>query len=200
LDKGGFRNITAIGNLSLLGHRLLGLVCSQKCPGDAILKTFDLARALRDNGVPVVSGFHTPMERECLALLLRGSQPVVICPARAIDRMRVPQAWRVALEADRLLVLSPFQARNRSPTAELAHRRNEFVATLADKILVAHASPDSKTERLCCGLLKQGKQVLLLESVNNENLLALGAAALSLPKLIAFLAPMATQQSADENV
>jgi hypothetical protein len=34
------------------------------------LKTYDLARDLRDADVPVIGGFHTPMEKECLRLLL----------------------------------------------------------------------------------------------------------------------------------
>ena len=78
-----------IGNLRLLDEPLTALFCSNRCPGDLILKTYDLARAMRDAGVPVIGGFQTPMERECLGLLLRGSQPLVVCPARGIDNMRV---------------------------------------------------------------------------------------------------------------
>jgi hypothetical protein len=58
----------------LLNHRLLGFLCSRRCPGDLILRTYDLIRALRDAGVPVVGGFQSPMEKECLELLLRGSR------------------------------------------------------------------------------------------------------------------------------
>ena len=68
-------------SLKILERRLLGLFCSTKCPGDAILQTYDLVRALRDAGVAVIGGFHSPMEKECLDLLLRGNQPIVICPA-----------------------------------------------------------------------------------------------------------------------
>jgi predicted AAA+ superfamily ATPase len=46
-----------------------------------VLRTFALA--LREAGIPVIGGFHAPMEKECLDLLLRGTQPVVICPARS---------------------------------------------------------------------------------------------------------------------
>jgi hypothetical protein len=48
------------------------------------------------------------MERECLALLLRGTQPVIVCPARSIGRMRIPAAWKEATARGRLLALSPF--------------------------------------------------------------------------------------------
>ena len=108
------------GNLRLLDEPLTALFCSNRCPGDLILKTYDLARAMRDAGVPVIGGFQTPMERECLRLLLRGSQPVVVCPARSIDNMRIPRDWRPALDQDRMLILSAFPTTRRRPTAALA--------------------------------------------------------------------------------
>lgn len=139
--------IWTIGNLKILERRLLGLFCSTKCPGDAILQTYDFVRALRDAGVAVIGGFHSPMEKECLDLLLRGNQPIVICPARSIERIRLPVAWRKPLVEDRLLVLSPFEAKHRRVTTDLAESRNRFIAALADEIFVAHAATGSKTER-----------------------------------------------------
>ncbi len=38
----------AIGNVQLLVAPMLALFCSIKCPGELILKLFDLARELRD--------------------------------------------------------------------------------------------------------------------------------------------------------
>jgi predicted Rossmann fold nucleotide-binding protein DprA/Smf involved in DNA uptake len=84
------KTLTASGNLDILQRKKLALFCSVKCPGTLILQTYDLARVLRNAGVTVISGFHSPMEKECLALLLRGTQPVIVCPARSIERMRVP--------------------------------------------------------------------------------------------------------------
>ena len=62
----------AMGNVVVLQRNLLGLICSIKCPGSIILKTFDTIRALRDAGVTMVGGFLSPMERDCLDILLRG--------------------------------------------------------------------------------------------------------------------------------
>ena len=123
--------IWAIGDLGRLDRPLLGFFCSARCPGDVILRTYDVALALREAGVPVIGGFHSPMERECLDLLLRGKQPIVMCPARSIQRMRIPTTWRPALEQKRLLIISPFEARHRRATAELAEQRNRFVVALA---------------------------------------------------------------------
>src|ERR1700747_2240683 len=76
--------IAALGTLDLIQARPLALFCSIKCPGDVILGTYDLIRALRDAGIPMIGGIHSPMEKECLTLRLRGTQPIIICPARAI--------------------------------------------------------------------------------------------------------------------
>ena len=164
-----------IGNLRLRDEPLTALFCSNRCPGDLILKTYDLARAIRDAGIPVIGGFQTPMESECLRLLLRGSQPVVVCPARGIDNMRVPRDWRPALDDGRLLVLSPFPATARRPTAEFASRRNDLVAELAQRIFIAHAAPGSKTEAFARRLAESGKPLLTLDSLANANLVEMGA-------------------------
>ena len=164
-----------IGNLSLLDAPLTALFCSNRCPGDLILKTYDLARAMRDTGVPVIGGFQTPMERECLRLLLRGEQPVVICPARGIDAMRIPRDWRPALDDGRLLVLSPFPSTVRRPRAELAAQRNDLVADLAQRVFIAHAAPGSRTEAFARTLAASGKPLLTLDSAANGNLVAMGA-------------------------
>ena len=132
---------TSRGDLRLLEEPLTAFFCSARCPGDLILKTYDLARAMRDAGTPVIGGFQTPMEKECLRLLLRGRQPVVVCPARGIGNIRIPADWRPALEEGRLLVFSSFSSSHRRPTAELATQRNSIVASLASRIFIAHAAP-----------------------------------------------------------
>ena len=105
----------------------------------------------RDTGRCVISGFHSPVEKECLQILLRGTQPIIICPARSLPR-RVPPEWQQPLAAGRLLVLSPFTARENRVTADLATRRNEFVAALANEVFIVHATAgghlDSLSHRL----------------------------------------------------
>jgi predicted Rossmann fold nucleotide-binding protein DprA/Smf involved in DNA uptake len=167
--------ITAIGDPAIMRSPLLALFCSARCPGRLILRTYDLAVALRDAGVAVVSGFHTPMEKECLALLLRGTQPVVVCPARSIAGMRIPPAYSGPLAAGRLLLLSPFAESERRITAETAERRNRLVAALARTALVAHAAPGSRTEALCREIASSGARLLTLDDPANAPLAALGA-------------------------
>ncbi len=44
--------IWALGNLDILTMPFLGFFCATRCPGNAILRTYDLALALREAGVP----------------------------------------------------------------------------------------------------------------------------------------------------
>ncbi len=166
---------TLLGNRDILRHPLLALFCSVRCPGNLILQTYDLARALRDAGTVIVGGFHTPMEKECLALLLRGTQPVVICPARGLDGMRLPTAWKTPLAEGRLLLLSPFPASERRVTADLAAARNTFVAHIAARVFVAHAAPGGRTHALCRDTLAAGKPLLPLDDPANAALITIGA-------------------------
>jgi len=179
LAVGGFPGVYAVGETAALGGRRLALFCSVRCPGEIILQTYDLALALRSAGLTVVGGFHAPMERECLDLLLRGRQPVVVCPARSIDGMRLPGAWRTPLSEVRLLVLSPFAPEQRRVTARLAKDRNRFVAALADEVLVAYAAPGGRLEQLCREVVAQGKPSLTLASAANRHLVELGARAVT---------------------
>jgi len=122
------------------------------------------------------------MERECLALLLRGRQPIIICPARSIEGMRLPKPWRQAMDEGRLLVLSSFPAGQNRATAERAHSRNLLVAALADEVFVSHASPGGKMEQFCRQVVSWRKPLLTFDAPENANLLAFGARPVLVPE------------------
>ena len=140
--------LTTAGSIALLGQPKTALFCSSRCPGEAILRAYDQAARWRDAGRCVISGFHSPVEKECLRILLRGSQPVIICPARTLEKMRLPSDWQKALADGRLLILSGFSGSEHRVTSALAARRNELVAALADEVWFAHVAPGGEMERL----------------------------------------------------
>jgi predicted Rossmann fold nucleotide-binding protein DprA/Smf involved in DNA uptake len=140
--------LRAIGQLELLNLPKTALFCSNRCPGDAILAAYDQAQHWRDAGRCVISGFHSAIEKECLQILLRGLQPIIICPGRSIETMRIPKEWRPGIEEGRVLLLSPFESSQRRVTATLAERRNRLVAAMADEVYFAHIAPDGRTARL----------------------------------------------------
>lgn len=175
LGTGAPRTIWALGNREILNNKKIGFFCSAKCPGDLIIKTCDLAKKWRDDGVTVISGFHSPMEQECLTILLRGNQSVIVCPARGIENMRLKAEYKTPLAESRLLFLSPFPGKEKRMTADLALARNRFVSALADEIFVTYAAESGKIEAFCCELAARGKSLTTLESDANANLIALGA-------------------------
>ncbi|MBU4176199.1 MAG: DNA-processing protein DprA [Proteobacteria bacterium] len=175
LGKDAPNNISSIGNLDILRHNSTSFFCSTKCPGDLIVKTYDFAQILRDADMTVISGFHSPMERECLTILLRGAQPVIVCPAKSIDNMRINREYKKPLKDGRLLFLSPFDKNQRRISAKSSHYRNLFVAALSAVIFVTHAEPSSKTEGLCRRLLFWQKPLYTFDSDFNKNIIDMGA-------------------------
>ena len=168
------KDITAIGNLDILHNKTLAVFSSAKCPGAIILKTYDLMKKLREADITVISGFHSAMERECLNILLKGKQPMIICPARSIEGMRIRAEYKKPLKEERLLFLSPFPEEEKRISSERALRRNYFVAALATSIFIPYAAPKSSTEMFCQEILKWGKQVYTIADEKNKNLLAAG--------------------------
>jgi predicted Rossmann fold nucleotide-binding protein DprA/Smf involved in DNA uptake len=162
------RAVTAIGNSKILQNKALAVFCSNKCPGNIILKTYDLMRRVREKGITVISGFHSAVERECLNILLKGREPVIICPARSIDKMRIKTEYKKPLEDGRLLILSPFTGRENRISSERALRRNYFVA-----------APKSTTEMFCHEILKWEKQVYTIDDKKNMNLMEEGLSTIS---------------------
>jgi predicted Rossmann fold nucleotide-binding protein DprA/Smf involved in DNA uptake len=159
-------SFAAIGNPQLLTATKTAVLCSRQCPGEVILRLFDLARRLRTSDLTFIGGFHTPAERDFLHHLLPGSCRLIICPARRLEGMRVPAVWQKAIAAERMLLLSPFTGESqRRQSARLAERRNELVVALADQILLLHAAPASRTAVLVKQATQQGKSLLALPFV-----------------------------------
>jgi len=140
--------IAILGPSAPLWASMVALLCSKEAPGATILKAFDQAAAWRDAGRCVISGFHSPLERQCLDILLRGTQPVVMALARGLDVVRLPAELRKALDDGRLTIVSSFPATEKRVTTDLAHRRNRFVAALADEVVFAYVAPGGSLARL----------------------------------------------------
>ena len=134
-----------------------------------------MARALRDGSVAVIGGFHSPIEKDCLDLLLHGTQAVIICPARSIRNMRISSEHKQALKEGRLLFMSPFDENQRRISAKTSEFRNLFVAALSEQVFVAHAEPGGKIENLCRDILSWKKPIYTFNSDHNKNLIEMGA-------------------------
>ena len=165
------------GENNILNSLKIALFCSVKCPGKLVLETYDLARRFRDEGITVISGFHSPMEQECLRILIRSPHPTVWCLARGIYRQipLTPVDCRSAVAEGRLVMATQFPDTVTHITKETAMQRNHLVAELASAIVVAHAAPGSKMENFCHELLAMGKPLYTFDHVDNTILIKAGA-------------------------
>lgn len=153
----------------------IAFFCSQSCPGDVILRAQDWANARGQDDSPVISGFHTPVERDVLRILLRSGAPVIHVLARALDGARLPAALRSAEKEGRALITSPFAATVRQTSARTAEQRNRHILTRASSVLFAHAAVGGKTEALAAEAIAMGLPVFTLPSPGNANLTGMGA-------------------------
>ena len=137
----------SLGNVDLLNLPKIAFLCSRNCPEDAKLKSLRWADEQRERGICVISGYHSPIEREVLQRLLPGSQPIVIAFARGLAK--IDQELEAHIEAGRLLVISRYAESVSHADEAKCFQRNRMMLDLADEAVIGHASPGGKLERLC---------------------------------------------------
>ncbi|MFP4029471.1 MAG: DNA-processing protein DprA [Candidatus Brocadiia bacterium] len=190
--------IYARGITEIISGRKMALFSSRQVPGMPISRTYDLMRGLQDASIRVTGGFHSPMERESLDILLRGEQPVIVCPARTIDPYQIPNKWQKAVNNGQMLLLSPFESKHRHQTRELARKRNEFVAALADLVVIAYAEPGGMTEDIARQALEWGKPTVTFDIDDNQNLAEMDVERMGVKEILAHTTDF--QQTAERDM
>jgi predicted Rossmann fold nucleotide-binding protein DprA/Smf involved in DNA uptake len=137
-----------LGNGDLLKLHKVAFLCSRSCPASLVPRIRSWAIEQRSNGICVISGFHSRVEKMVLLHLLEGSQPVILALASGIKKEIEPEL-QPALAAGRLLTITRYAPSVTHPCEEKCYQRNRMMLQLADEIVVAYASPGGKLERLC---------------------------------------------------
>ncbi|TAG07919.1 MAG: hypothetical protein EAZ42_12155 [Verrucomicrobia bacterium] len=133
----------ASGNLSLLDQPATAFLCSTKCPGDKILEAYEWARHQCDTGGTVISGFHTPVEKDVLAILLRRGANILWVPARDLPKS-VPKELKSTDDEGRFMILSPFTyGKIIRPSRESCSLRNRFILNYSSARYIPHIAKGS---------------------------------------------------------
>jgi len=136
------------GPFKLLKNPATAFLCSTQCPGDKILEAYDWARRQCDTGGTVISGFHTPVEKDVLAILARRGANIIWVPARALPK-HIPMDLQPAFDEGRLAILSPFSPGQHSrPTRASCAARNRFVVGQAHSRYIPHIAAGSSLRDL----------------------------------------------------
>jgi len=136
----------SLGNLELLQLHKVAFLCSRTCPEAAALTTRKWADGQREKGACVISGYHSPIERDVLGRLLMGTQPVIIALAKGLRKL-VPEL-NAHLAVGRLLIITRYADSVSHPCEAKCFQRNRMMMDLADEIVIGYASPGGNLERL----------------------------------------------------
>ncbi len=130
--------IAMLGDDSILDLPKVGFLSSRKVPPAAVMKCYDWATDMRDQGVCVTGGFQSPLERDVLAFLLQGKQPVVWVLAHKLwTEKGVPKPYREPIASGRLLVVSPVARSVMRVDARTAAIRNRYVLEHSERVVFA---------------------------------------------------------------
>lgn len=143
-----------LGNIDFLKNHKTAFLCSRKIEAAAVLKCYEWALLQRDRGLCVISGFHSPIEKEVLEILLKGVQPIIIVKARG-KMTSLPAKYKKAIAEKRLLLLYPFTESVKRITSITAQQRNELIIRLADVVVIGHASEEGEIKKIIGNNIKK---------------------------------------------
>ena len=153
--------LTGLGNAALLNQPLTAFFASRTCPGSAIRAAMDWAVAEARSGRTIIGGFHSPLERSVLEVLLAAHGKVVIALARDVGNARMPSTWRQAALKGEIAVVSVTPDVQRL-TGTLARLRNDWVSNLAASTVIAYAQPGGQLEIDAIRWRNEGRKVNML--------------------------------------
>lgn len=133
-------NVVYLGNKELLKQPKTAFLASSTIPVDMVLKCYDWAVKMRDEGRCVISGFSSRLEKDVWDFLAKGKQPIILVMARAIYKT-IPTDLQPLLDSGRLLIISTSNATRQSKTTALA--RNRYICELADRIFFVGVTEQS---------------------------------------------------------
>jgi len=138
--------VKTIGNVKLLDMpEKVAFLSSRKIAPTAIMRCYEWASKVRDEARCIVGGFHSPLEKDVLKFLLRGTAPVVIVLARTLWK-RVPEELRVPVDEGRLLIVSPVSTA-RADVAS-AEARNRWILSNCTSFVLGSLDPVGRLSRL----------------------------------------------------
>jgi hypothetical protein len=146
LSPEGFQYQT-LGNTELLKHTKTAFLCSRKVPAGIILKSYDWAKQQRAAGNCIVCSNHSPIEKDVFDILLKGQQPLILVFPRGLKKRWKPEILE-AVQTNRLLIVSPFDATVTRITRETARIKNETIIELSDEIMAGYVEKGGQLEEL----------------------------------------------------
>lgn len=149
-----------LGNTDLLQLPKTAFLCSRHISATAVLKCYDWATEQRRQGVCVIGGFHSPLEKDVFQLLIKGNQPLVMVLGRAMYK-NLPEIYQTALLQNRLLIVSVAPSTPRH-SMQSALKRNKYIIENAQKVVFGWLDPHGELTKLYENYKSSDKQITIL--------------------------------------
>lgn len=145
--------MTYLGNILLLdqllrpssGQGVHGFICSRCTRSSAILPCLDWAVAHNYETTPIMSTFHSEMEKAVLDMLIGGKCPVIIVLGRSLYKV-IPEKLKPLLSSNRLLIISLCEQKRIS--RESAYECNKFICEHSTDLTFGYISHGSSLNML----------------------------------------------------
>lgn len=125
--------LTYLGNKDLLKLPKTAFLASNTISSETVLRCYDWATEMRNQGKCVISGFSSKLEKDVLHFLLKGQQPIIMVLARRMYKV-LPDELKEAVENNKLLIISISNATRQSRATAMT--RNKYVCDIADEAFI----------------------------------------------------------------
>ena len=130
-----------LGNEDLLDRYLVAFFASREYSEEIAQRAVQWAEEICQTDKVVISGFHSPLEKKVLTILLEHKHPVALFLGRAMYK-RIPAEYQEAIDEGRMLIDTVRDFERHSWNS--AQTRNWYVAGIADEIYFAPFDETSK--------------------------------------------------------
>ncbi len=148
------------GNKDLLDRELVAFFASRKATPHDTQLALQWAESICQTNKVVISGFHSPLEKEILNYLLERKHPVIFALGRALYK-KVPPHLQSAFDEGNLLFIS-FRGYTRH-SWDSAQQRNWLTADLASEVVFAPFDNSSQLSSLYYSIAHSSKPCRMLE-------------------------------------
>lgn len=126
--------MSSLGNTDLLERHLVAFFASSRVTPEAENRCVAWAEMMCKTDSVVISGFHSPLEKRVLNILLEHKHPVILFLGRAMYK-RIPAEYQEAIDEGRMLIDTVRDYCRHS--YQSAETRNWYVASVADEIFMS---------------------------------------------------------------
>jgi hypothetical protein len=121
----------------------------------------DWASKQRDASVCVVSGFHSPLEKEVFYFLSKGSQAIMLILGRSLYK-NPPEILLQMLGENRLLIVSPVSQSITRQSEQSILVRNKYIIRSADEVVFGALDKAGSLYPLYEDAVEEGKIIKIL--------------------------------------